>query len=205
MTDEILDMMEQRQKLRKHSCRYLEVDRDIKRKCNTRREEWLNQRFEEVERLERTNTRQMHEKIKEVTGSRRATKSLIIKDKEGNVLMEPNEVLNRWEEYIRELYSDGSRGERPQWDREVSGPPILRSEIENAVKGMKKGKAAGEDGVVVQMVEVAGGLVIDKITRIANRIYDEGYIPVVMRESVFVTIPKKPGAVECEKHRTPMS
>ena len=67
---------------------------------------------------------------------------------------------------------------------------------------MKSGKAAGEDGVVVEMIEAAGEFIMEKITRIANRIYDEGYIPEAMRESVFVTIPKKPGAVECEKHRT---
>ena len=52
------------------------------------------------------------------------------------------------------------------------------------------------------MIEAAGEFIIDKITRIANRISDEGYIPEAMRESVYVTIPKKPGATECEKHRT---
>ena len=128
MTEEILVMMDERQKLRKHGDRYLELDREIKRKCNARKEEWLNQRCEEVEQLEHTNTRVMHEKISEVTGSRRPTRSSVIKDKEGNVLMDSPGILKRWEEYIKELYGDGSRGERLRWDVEMSGPPILRSE-----------------------------------------------------------------------------
>ena len=202
MTDDILDLMGERQKLRKNSERYLEMDREIKRKCNVRKEEWMNRKCQEVEQLEHTNSRVMHERIKIVTGDRRATKSSVIKDKEGNVLMESTEVLSRWEEYIKELYGDDSRGERPLWDGEMSGPPILRSEIENAVKRMKSGKAAGEDGVVVEMIQAAGEFIMEKITRIANRIYNEGYIPEAMRESVFVTIPKKQGAIDCEKHRT---
>ena len=203
MTNEILGMMDERQKLCKHGSRYLELDREIKRKCNERKEEWMNQRCEEVEQLEHTNTRVMHERIREVTGNKRATRSFaVIKDKEGNILMESTGVLKRWEEYIKELYGDESRGDRLSWNEEISGPPILKSEIEYAVKGMKSGKAAGEDGVVIEMVDAAGEFIVEKITRIANRIYDEGYIPEAMRESVFVTIPKKPGAIDCEKHRT---
>ena len=68
-------------------------------------------------------------------------KSSVIKDKEGNVLMESTEVLSRWEEYIKEVYGDDSRGERPLWDGQMSGPLILRSKIENAVKRMKSGKS----------------------------------------------------------------
>ena len=55
---------------------------------------------------------------------------------------------------------------------------------------MKSGKAAGEDGVVVEMTEVASEFMIERITLIASRIYDEGHIPEAMRKSVIVTIPK---------------
>ena len=36
----------------------------------------------------------------------------------------------------------------------------------------------------------------------ANKIYDTGDIPEEMKKSVFIPIPKKVGAVECEQHRT---
>ena len=40
---------------------------------------------------------------------------------------------------------------------------------------------------------------IEKITKLANEIYDNGNIPEI---SIFIMIPKIPGATECELHRT---
>lgn len=54
----------------------------------------------------------------------------------------------------------------------------------------------------VEMVEAAGHLVKKKITDLTNTIYDTGYIPDMMREPVFTTIPKKEGTAECEQHWT---
>ena len=40
------------------------------------------------------------------------------------------------------------------------------------------------------------------VVQLANRIYDTGHIPTPMQVSTFGAIPKKPGAMECNKHRT---
>lgn len=69
------------------------------------------------------------------------------------------------------------------------------------MKGMKKGKTVGEDEILVEMIEATGEFGIDKVTRLANMIYDTGYIPQKMRESTIIAIPKKGGTMECEKHR----
>ena len=71
MTQEILDLIEGRRiqniKLKN---RYKDLDRTIKQKCKKRKEEWLREKFEEVEQLERVDARLMAEKIREVTGKR---------------------------------------------------------------------------------------------------------------------------------------
>ena len=67
---------------------------------------------------------------------------------------------------------------------------------------MKQGKAIGEDGVAVEMVEALGAWGCDVVVQLANKIYDTGQIPTPMQLSTFITIPKKPGAMECNKHRT---
>ena len=41
-----------------------------------------------------------------------------------------------------------------------------------------------------------------KVTDIINEIYDTGEIPEDLCRSIFIALPKKPGAVECELHRT---
>ena len=47
--------------------------------------------------------------------------------------MDKDKILNRWEEYISELYGDEERGMQPQ------------SEIKHAISIMKRGKATGVD------------------------------------------------------------
>ena len=43
---------------------------------------------------------------------------------------------------------------------------------------------------------------INVLTKLLNCIYDSGTIPKDMLKSVFIALPKIPGATECELHRT---
>ena len=202
MTEEILDFMEQRRRMKSQSIdRYKDLDRLVKTMCKERKEEWLRERCQEMEQLERVDLRLMAEKIREITGQKSTTRSTIVKDRNGNILTERIDVLNRWREYVEGLYRD-DRGEKPEFDGCEPGPPILRNEIEKAVRGMEWRKAEDSDGIVVEMLEAEGDFTIRKITELANKIYETGVLPNRMQESEFIVIPKKVGAVDCEKHRT---
>ena len=67
---------------------------------------------------------------------------------------------------------------------------------------MKKNKAAGPDEIVIEMLTALEEFGIEKLTDLVNEIYDSGDIPEDLSKSIFITLPKKPGAVECELHRT---
>lgn len=202
MTQDILELMEERRKFRNRTDnRYRELDRLIKRLCIERKEEWLQEKCDELEVLERIDSKLLAEKIRDITGKKRPARSTVIKDENGNILTDRNDVLRRWKEYVSELYRDNDRMD-VELDDIDSGPPILRSEIEHAIKKMKWRKAEGSDGIVVEMVEALGEFAVNKITDIANKVYETGIIPQRMQESEFIVIPKKVGAVECSKHRT---
>ena len=83
------------------------------------------------------------------------------------------QVLQVWEQYIRTLFDD-NRGEQPILE-EVEGPEIMKKEIQMAVKGMRKGKAVGEDEISIEETLEEYG--IEKVTPMANIIYETGYIP----------------------------
>ena len=76
-------------------------------------------------------------------------------------------------------------------DVNLSGPKILETEVKDALKKMKNGKATGNDKVCKEMLVACGELGIKKICKLANKIYDSGTIPMQMRQSVFFAIPKK--------------
>ncbi|GFS27228.1 RNA-directed DNA polymerase from mobile element jockey-like [Elysia marginata] len=67
---------------------------------------------------------------------------------------------------------------------------------------MKNGKAAGPDQIPIGLLQALGNWGIDQLTMLLNRIYDTGNIPKDMLISTFITLQKKPGATECENHRT---
>ncbi len=115
--------------------------------------------------------------------------------------MDKDEVLNRWSEYIEELFYD-ERGEKPLIKKNIEGPEIMKAEVKHALNRMKHGKATGPDNIPAEAIESLEDLGIDMVTKLLNAIYDTGAIPTEMSKSVFIALPKKTGATECELHRT---
>ena len=63
----------------------------------------------------------------------------------------------------------------------IEGPNILKSEVRTAIKMMRKNKAAGLDGVVIEMIEALEEYAVEKLTEIINKIYDNGKFPEDLR------------------------
>ena len=67
---------------------------------------------------------------------------------------------------------------------------------------MRNNKASEPDGITTEMIRVLDDFGIEKITNLANAIYDNGKIPEDLSRSIFIMLPKNLGAIECELHRT---
>ena len=79
-----------------------------------RKEAWWNEKCEEIEELERKHkTKELHAKVKEMS-TKKCSKSgtNCIRDKNGKMLFDSNDVINRWVEHVTELYHD-ERGDPP--------------------------------------------------------------------------------------------
>ena len=61
-------------------------------------------------------------------------------------------------------------------------------------------KKSGPDSISVKLLEALEDYGIHKITTILNTIYETGQIPPDISKSIFITLPKKPGATKCEVH-----
>ena len=78
--------------------------------------------------------------------------------------MDDEAILHRWTEYCKELYNydiktdDDVIRTRPQ--NEDIDAPILRSEVEEAVRSLKKGKSPGTDNVPGELI-ITGGEEVD--------------------------------------------
>ena len=91
-----------------------------------------------------------------MTGRKRGNNTTTcIDDKNGDIIMEKDEILSRWSECIGELYyNDGNRGDMPDIAAEVESP-ITRREVGHALRGMPEKKSPGPDGITTEMLVAA--------------------------------------------------
>ncbi|GFS11060.1 endonuclease-reverse transcriptase [Elysia marginata] len=101
--------------------------------------------------------------------------------------METSDIQERWSEYIQELFYD-ERGQQPETQKPIEGPPILKAEVEKTINDMKNGKAAGPDQIPIELLQALGNWGIDQLTKLLNRIYNTGNIPKDMLISTFITL-----------------
>ena len=116
------------------------------------------------------------------------------------MLFEKDKILERWSEYIEDLFSDNRPPPpTPSNDR---GPPILIGEVKKALKNSQLGKAPGDDGVTTEMLKILEEFGAEKLTNLYNEIYNTGIFPEELLKSVFITLPKQPRATDCSNFRT---
>ena len=66
---------------------------------------------------------------------------------------------------------------------------------------MRDGKACGVDGISTECLK-ALNVTSEVLNDLFDEIYESGYIPEGLLKSIFVTLPKKPNALEYSEHRT---
>ena len=142
----------------------------------------------------------MHKGVMEIVGKKLANKNGCLKSKTGEILMEKCEIINRWTEYIGDLYNDNRQDFHMSHNEE--SPSILLEEVANAIKHTNSGKAPGPDNLVIEEIAALGDFGVDILTRMLNDIYNTGYLPHDLKKSIFIPLPKIDRAIECEDHRT---
>ncbi|GFR93126.1 hypothetical protein ElyMa_002634400 [Elysia marginata] len=115
----------------------------------------------------------MHQKINDIASKKRTAQGGCIKSKGGKILMETSDILERWSEYIQELFYD----ERYETQKPIEGPPILKAEVEKTINDMKNGKAAGPDQIAIELLQALGNWGIDQLTKLLNRIMTQAVSP----------------------------
>ena len=105
MTEEILEKMEQRKERKyKDIARYKLLDREIRQECKQAKEDYYNNLCEEIEELDKHHNPIMYSKVKSM--EHKTKLKLGVQNNEGELLTEPELILNRWFEYIGDMFED---------------------------------------------------------------------------------------------------
>ena len=159
------------------------------------KETWIQGQCQEVDACLRNNdSKKAYQLVKDLTTEQHG-KSTTIQDNSGKCLTDEKEILNMWTECCSDLYKYETEGGAIVLDcpqiRDEGLHPILREEVEAAVKALKKGKSAGMDNIPAELVQAGGECMIDILTSICNKIWKTEEWPTTWTQSLVITLPKK--------------
>ena len=105
-------------------------------------------------------------------------KSAVIDDSSRNILTESTAVLNQWTEYCSDLYNyelhpDTSLLQSNQTrSQEAESLPVLKEEVEEAVRNPKAGKSPGVDNIPSELLKNGGKTTKTVLTVICQKIWE---------------------------------
>ena len=80
--------------------------------------------------------------------------------------------------------------------------PILRKEVEAAVKSLKEGKSAGVDNIPAELLQQEGEAMVNALLIICNNIWRTGEWPTPWTQSLVITLPNNGNLQLCQNYRT---
>ena len=215
ITNDILDLCDRRreQKKYKHNNEkdaehYRATNKLVRSKMREAKERWINEQCREVEEgMSKGNSKKAYKTLKLLTKIQQ-NKTTVIEDKDGNLLTESSEVLNRWAEYCKELYNfpiqpDASILERENKPPEEPSPlPIMREEVEAAIRSLPPDKSPGADNIPAELLKHGGKELTTLLTTLCQKIWDTKEWPKEWTKSLIIPLPKKGNLRMCQNYRT---
>jgi hypothetical protein len=125
----------------------------------------------------------------------------------GSIITSESEKLQVWRNYFEKLLN-----EENVWDGDTDcelnvqdggeDHIIKEEEVARALKRLKEGKAAGQSGIVAELLKGAGEAGVKEMTELCNLIVSKGHIPEDWKQSILVPIFKGKGdPMECGSYR----
>lgn len=128
----------------------------------------------------------------------------VIKDKNGELLTDEEEIKGRWGEYFNQLLNVENDREVLEECPPVEGPVqcVTVEEVSKALKSMKSGKAAGASGVAVDLLKCLDKEGVEMLHSLLLKIWCAEEMPRDWEMSEIVTIYKQKGdPLECGNFR----
>ena len=200
MTDEILDRMNERKLHQRRTDEYRRLNGEIQRMCREAKEQDTNNKCDLIEKYQQEKDPRIYAAIKGMTTKQHKVE-LGVKSKEGVMIRDKDKLVERWKEYVEELYYD-ERLDMPEIATTRTKVKISEEEVRDIIRKLPKNKAAGVDGITAELIQNMGEECINLITWMVNKIYKGEDLPSDFIESIFIVMPKTSNASECGEFRT---
>ena len=131
-------------------------------------------------------------------------KVFTVKDVNGNILKESEDIKERWKDYFNELYNEENQRIETKEIDPVLDPveEVTEAEVKQALRKMKNNKACGPDMVPVEVWKALGRAGEQLLWKIFNLVLRTGRMPEEWRRSIIIPIYKgKSDILDCKNYR----
>jgi hypothetical protein len=128
----------------------------------------------------------------------------IIKDENGNLLADPQNVLNRWKIFFNQVLNVYDFHDVRQMDIQTAEPLVPEPslvEAEIAIGKLKSYKSPGTDQIPSEFIKAGGETLCSEIHRLICCIWNKEKLPQQWKESIFVPIYKKSDKTDCNNYQ----
>ena len=156
---------------------YRACKQEAQRSLRAMQNSWWKARAADIQKAaDKHDYKSLHQGLKAVYGPSYKS-SPGIKSKDGVLLTEPAQVLDRWSEHFNGVLNQDSEfdisvlDEIPQWDvkQSLTDLPTL-DEVILSIKQLTAGKAAGADGIPPDVFKCGGETVAQELLRLFTQI-----------------------------------
>ena len=182
-----------------------QVQRSLRNMQNT----WWKERAAEMqEAADNRDFKTFYQCLKAVHGPKYKA-SPAIKSKDGVVLNEPAQVLDRWSEHFNGVLNLDSQfdmsvlDEIPEYvtNESLTDPPTLE-EVSVSIKQLTSGKAPGADGIPPDIFKGGGAIIAEELLKLFKAIWEEGEVPQEFKDADIIHLYKNKGDIkDCNNHR----
>ena len=131
-------------------------------------------------------------------------KMYALKDKQGNIISNFDDIVKAAEEFYTDLYSSQSSQAtfiRNSDEPDTEAPSITSAEVRRALKDMTRGKAAGEDGITVDLIKDGGDIMLEKLAALYTQCLTTSSVPESWKNANIILIHKKGDVKELKNYR----
>jgi hypothetical protein len=128
----------------------------------------------------------------------------IIKDENGYLLADPQNVLNRWKNFFNQVLNAHSIHDIRQIDIHTAEPLVPEPslvEVEIAIGKLKSYKSPGTDNIPDELIKAEGETLYSEIHRLVCCIWNKEELPQQWEESIIIPIYKKGDKTDCNNYR----
>jgi hypothetical protein len=125
----------------------------------------------------------------------------LCKAKYGTLLGDKDSIKSRWTEYFKQLLNpiQSEEGQeqvtRIRRDVKITNEervePLIKEELEKAIKALKHNKAPGLDEIPSELWNIGGADLIEVLSRLISKVWNREQMPSDWKESIICRIYKK--------------